>query len=396
VSETATSLRHRIAAAIEGRRRLRDRPITETVQTLAAAAQRWRDDPELRSALPDAIGLTPPVVAIAVAHAAEAFDATLMTALARTELAGLEPPDDPPLVAHVLASNVPALALPAIAHACLAGAAVVVKSGRRDRVSAPAFVRALADVDPELAATVVDAYWPGGDPDLEAVLLERATVAVATGSDATVEALALRAPVRVIAHGARIGVVAVDLEHADAATLADLVARDVALHDQRGCLSPHTVWVVGDARGLAVELTGALDAAEAELPMAEAPLEERAGVRIALDDAEWQGATVLRAAAGAVVYDDRPEAQPAVGGRVVRVQPLRTLADLASVLPAGRIECVGLAGGPAPAGLLERGVSRVCPPGRMQRPALAWPRGQQAPLRSLLEAGTPPLMEVET
>jgi hypothetical protein len=337
------------------------------------------------------------VVDAGIAHAAEAFDAPVMTALARTELAGLAPTDDVPLVAHVLASNVPALAVPAIAHACLAGAAVVVKSGRRDTLSAPAFVRALAAIDPELAATVVATTWPGGDVELEDTLFERATVAVATGSDATVEALALRAPIRVIAHGARLGVVALDVDAlADVEAVAHAVARDVALHDQRGCLSPHTVWVAGDAHGFAVTLTGALDAVASELPMAEAPLEERAPVRVALDDAEWQGATVLAAAAGAVVYDERPEPQPPVGGRVVRVQPLRALADLASVLPRGRVECVGLAGGPVPGTLLELGVSRVCPPGRMQRPTLAWPRGQQAPLRALLEAGTPPLMEIES
>lgn len=396
MSETAASLRDRIAAAIEARRRLRDRPIAEIARALAAATHAWRDDAALRDQLPDALGLTAPVVAAGIAHAAEAFDADLMIALARTELAGLEPPDDPPLVAHVLASNVPALALPAIAHACLAGAAVVVKSGRRDRLSAPAFVRALATVDPALAATVVDAYWPGGDRDREATLLEHATVVVATGSDVTVEALALRSPVRVVAHGARTSVVAVELARVDVPTVCEAIARDVALHDQRGCLSPHTVWVVGDAGGFAVELTSAFDAAEAELPMGEGSLEERAAVRIALDEAEWQGATVLTATAGAVVLDARPEGQPQIGGRVVRVQPLRALADLGSVLPAGRVECVGLAGGPVPPNLIERGVSRVCPPGRMQRPTLAWQRGQKAPLRTLLEAGTPPFMEIES
>jgi len=390
------TLDERITAAIAARGRLRERPAAETAASLARAAAIWRDDPELRIALPAAVGLTPPVVAAGMAHAAAAFDATVMTALARTELVGLDPIETTPVVAEIVASNVPALALPAIAHACLAGAAVIVKSGRRDPLSAPAFVRALASVDPELAPTVVVADWRGADPALEAALFARATVAVVTGSDATVEALALRAPVRVVAHGARTSVVALDPSGIDdVQAVAEAIARDVALYDQRGCLSPHVVWVAGDARGFAVELVGALDAAEAALPMAEASLAERAAVRVALDEAEWQGATVLGAAAGAVVYDPRPAPQAAIGGRVIRVQPLRALAELASVVPRGRIECVALAGGPVPAGLLERGVSRVCRPGRMQRPTLAWPRGQQAPLRTLLQADTPPLMEVE-
>lgn len=409
---TPASLRARIDDALAARRRLHGRPVEDTARALAAAAARWRDDAELRAALPEAIGLTAPMVKTGIAYAADAFDARLMTALARVELAGLETaagshaafagarraePAAPPLVAHVVASNVPALALPAIAHACLAGAGVVVKSGRRDRLSAPAFVRALHAVDPELAATVVADYWPGGDAALDAVLLERASVAVATGSDATVEAIALGASTRVIAHGSRTSAIAVDLSGVDdVPALADAVARDVALHDQRGCLSPHVVWVAGDARGFAVALTAALDVVAAELPMAEASVEERAAVRVALDEVEWQGATVLSAAAGAVVYDPRPEPQAPIGGRVVRVQPLRALADLASVLPGGRVECVGLAGGALPEGLLERGVSRVCAPGRMQRPSLAWPRGQHAPLTSLFEDDTPAMMEVET
>jgi len=391
------TLVERITAAIEARRRLRERPAAETAQSLARAATLWRNDAELRMTLPSAIGLTPPVVAAGIAHTAAAFDATVMTALARTELVGLDPIETTPVVAEIVASNVPALALPAIAHGCLAGAAVIVKSGRRDPLSAPAFVHALASVDPELAATVVAADWRGADPAREAAVFERATVAVVTGSDATVEALALRAPIRVVAHWTRTSAVALDASGLDdTQATAEAIARDVALYDQRGCLSPHVVWVAGDARAFAVELASALDAAEADLPMAEASLEERAAVRVALDEAEWQGATVLRAAAGAVVYDPRAEPQPAIGGRVVRVQPLRALDALTAVLPRGRVECVAIAGGPVPAGLLELGVSRVCRPGRMQRPTLAWPRGQQAPLRTLLQADTPPMMEVET
>jgi len=68
--------------------------------------------------------------------AASALDAVAMIELVEDEwghgAAGRPAPDGLRLVAHVLASNVPALALPAIALACLAGAAVVVKSGRRD------------------------------------------------------------------------------------------------------------------------------------------------------------------------------------------------------------------------------------------------------------------------
>src|SRR5205823_6564484 len=76
--------------------------------------------------------------------------------------------------------------------AALAGAAVLVKSGRADPLSAPAFQRALAAVDAQLAATVVTTYWPGGDVAQEDAVLGRAEVVVATGGDATLAALAER------------------------------------------------------------------------------------------------------------------------------------------------------------------------------------------------------------
>jgi hypothetical protein len=71
---------------------------------------------------------------------------------------------------------------------------------------------------------------------------------------------------------------------------------------------------------------------------------------------------------------------------------------LPGLLPMGAIECVGLAGPDATAlaaPLLARGVARICPLGRMQRPTLAWPRGQQAPLATLLGRPTEPCLEIE-
>jgi hypothetical protein len=45
--------------------------------------------------------------------------------------------------------------------------------------------------------------------------------------------------------------------------------------------------------------------------------------------------------------------------------------------------------------LRARGVSRLCPVGRMQRPGLSWPRGQHPPLGVLLGHAADPRLEVE-
>jgi acyl-CoA reductase-like NAD-dependent aldehyde dehydrogenase len=376
--------------ALRARERVRRRSPREIATALAAAATRWRDDPTLIAELPAMTGLSPSMIAAAIPLAAEAIDCDAMVRLAERERER-EPgaAEGPRLIAHVLASNVPALALPAIALGCLAGAAVVVKSGHGDRVSGPAFQRALAAVDPDLAATVVSGYWPGGERALDDVLLDRAQVVIATGRDTTLAAIAARAPGKVIGYGARVSVAAVK-DDAPAGALA----LDVVLHDQRGCLSPHAVYVAGDAHAFAERLSRVLDGVAAHLPPGRLTTEERATVRALRDEAEWEGARVLAGPGGTVIHDERPQFRPTCGLRTVRVHPLATLPD---VLPPGRVECVGVWGLVPDTTALERlGVSRVCPVGRMQRPPLAWPRGQRVALGTLLGRPGPPRLLLES
>src|SRR5438552_39684 len=120
------------------------------------------------------------------------------------------------------------------------------------------------------------AYWPGGDLAREDAALGRAEVVVATGSDATLAALVPRLGRRLIAHGPRWSVAVVERA---AAAEVDAIALDVALHDQRGCLSPHAVYVTGDARGFAERLAAALDAAAVRLPPGPASVDARAAAR---------------------------------------------------------------------------------------------------------------------
>jgi acyl-CoA reductase-like NAD-dependent aldehyde dehydrogenase len=358
----------------------------ETATALAAAAARWRDDVALRDALPEATRLSHAMVDAVLPLVAGALDADAMIDLVGRELGDRPPP--PSTIVHVLASNVPALAIPAIALGCLAGATVVVKSGRDDTLSAPAFHRALAAVDADLAATVQTTYWHGGDRTVEDDVFARADVVVASGSDATMAALAPRLGTKLLAHGARASCIVVGPHSGDVA--AD-VARDVALYDQRGCLSPHVVYVAGDATAFAERLAAALATQPAPGP---ATLEERAARRTLLAEAEWRGETLH---GDGVLCGEAVPFRPTCGGRVVRVQRVRATADVPALLPAGVIECVGYAGALPDVDAMRRlGVARLCPVGRMQAPTLAWPCGQHAPLRSLLRLETPPTLQVET
>jgi hypothetical protein len=382
-----------IDAAVAARTRLGARPVRETAVALAEAARRWRDDPALAENLPTACDLTPAMVRSVVPLVADAIDADALVDLHARER-GREPA--PVLVAHVLASNVPALAVPAIALGCLAGAAVVVKSGRADTVSAPAFHRALASVDPALAATVVATYWPGGDRDLEDAVFTRADLIVATGSDATIERVAHRHGAKVLGHGDRTSLAVVS----DASTDDDLrsLALDVARYEQRGCLSPHAVLTLGDPDVLTERVLSALTEVAKRLPAPVSSPAARAARRVALEAARFDGATVVEADGGAVVIDAPSPARAArapTGHRTVRVVRGD---DVAAWFPPGSVECVGIAAavGVDAQGLRRHGVARICPVGRMQRPPIDWPRGQRPALGSLFRRCREPRIQVET
>src|SRR5262245_55913403 len=349
------------------------RPRRDVARALAAAARRWCEDRELREALPPEAGLSPPVVAAGLDVMARTLDADAMVELVERELGG-QRPAGPWLVAHVTASNVPALGVSAIVLTCLAGAAAVVKSGRADRLSAPAFRRALEAVDAELAGTVVTTYWPGGDTAAERSALATADVVVSTGRDDTVDAIARRHPGAVITHGERTSLAVIGRTAIDDTAVAERVARDVALHDQRGCLSPVAIHVDGDARAFGERLVAALAALADVWPPGPLTRAERAAHRSHLAEAEWAGAPLLDGAGGTVLLHDDPRPRTCPGRRTVWVHPLGSLSR--AVLP-GRVECVGLAGASVDVDVLRRlGVSRVCDAGTMQHPPLSWPRGQ--------------------
>jgi hypothetical protein len=382
-----------IDAAVAARARLRGRPVRETAAALAEAARRWRDDEALVRALPDAAALSPAMVRAVLPLVVEPLDEAALCELHARESGAGTPPV---LVAATVASNVPALALPAIALGCLAGAAVVVKSGRADPASAPAFRRALDAVDPSLAATVVATTWPGGVADAEAVVLSRADVVVATGADATVAAIAARYGEKVIAHGSRTSFAVVRDDAGDDEIAA--LAWDVARYEQRGCLSANAVLVLGDAHAIAGRLLAALDAVAPDLGPPCLTTAERATRRLGLEDARFAGADVAESMGGAVVVDPARRIVDGLGGRTVRLHAITDVREVADAFTPATIECIGVGRGVVldAAVLRARGVARICPLGRMQRPRIDWPRGQKPALASLFRAGAEPRIQVES
>ncbi|MDH3403006.1 MAG: hypothetical protein OES32_03430 [Acidobacteriota bacterium] len=293
------------------------------------------------------------------------------------------------LVAVILAGNLPALAVQPLLPALALGRPVLLKSASAEPLFAPAFVRALVRAAPELASAVAAATWEGGAVELEAPILERAATVLVYGDQPAVDSVARRTRGTCVAHGPRASLAVVSAA-ADPALAAAGLARDVALFDQRGCLSVQAVYTDGDAAVLAGALARALAERAAAWPPGPLDPSVAAAVQQVRAEARLRGLEqpAMALAAGTVVVEPLPAFQPSPGLRTVRVHPLASLDAVVPALAAwrGRLSGAALAGAPAWAlesALAELGVARCAPPGELQSPDALWHNGGLHPLAAL-------------
>ena len=296
-------------------------------------------------------------------------------------------------VLSILASNLPALAVQPLLPALLVRRPVLLKSPSAEPLFAPAFLAALTRREPRLAGAVAAAAWPGGDAQLEAPLLEGVGTVLAYGEQRALDDLERRAPGKVVGYGPKtsFGVVGAS---ADVRVAAEGLARDVALFDQRGCLSVVAVYTAGDAEALAGRLAEELLDLARRWPPGPPVRPVSAAVQHLRLEAEmrglWQSDLSLRQ--GTVIVDPDPELRPSPGLRTVRVHPLDDLARLPEILAPwqGRLQGAALAGEEAWAlelGLTRLGISRCAAPGDLQSPDATWFNGGIDPLAALDRPG---------
>ncbi len=323
--------------------------------------------------------------------------------------------DAPVLV--ILASNLPGLAVQPLLAALALRRPVLLKSSSAEPLFAPAFVAALARREPCLGEAIAAVTWRGGDADLEAPLLAAVGTVVAYGEAATVADLRRRAAAPVVAYGPKMSLAVVAPGgDVDLAAVAAGLARDVALLDQRGCLSVVAVYVSGGAGAAsatgvaaagsshaaasdrdrageaALRLAAALHAALADLaelwPPGAAPVGALAAVQHARLSGEMEGAwsvppagsPLAAPAAGTVLVEPDPRLRPSPGLRTVRVHPLADLNHLPGILApwTGRLQGAALAGAAAwdlVPRLTELGLSRFAAPGDLQAADASWQNG---------------------
>jgi hypothetical protein len=421
--QVRTRLRELRAAGHE----LRKRPARDTLAALGRVLEAWRsaDSPwrrKLEAELPAATGFSRENVREGLARGLARFGGEELLALVRDELGGAERLDSAgatmisgfETTAVVLAGSIPQPSLLSLLLPLVLRSPVLAKPASRDQLTPFRVAESLEAIDPELGRCLAVAAFGSRESACLDALLEADCVA-ATGSDASIAALAARVapPRRFVPSGHRLSLAvlgpdALSGEALDAAAAG--LALDTALWDQQGCLSPLAVYVVGGDAGAperaAQALARELAALETKLPRGEIDAGAAARFLLECETAE------LRAAAGervallggptsrfAVVREADAAPRPAPLGRFLRVHPVAdpaalvaALRPLASHLAGVALAGMGRAGEDVARALADLGASRLCRPGELQSPPLAWRHDNRPlllPLARLTDRETP-------
>ena len=311
----------------------------------------------------------------------------------------------PKTAGFIAAGNVAGAGMHEIAIALVAGAGVLVKAASAEPIFFAEFARTLAEIDRAAGARIEVFHWSRARADLTAALVANCARVMAYGDDLTSESLHNRP--NVIGFGSRVSAAlaapgATDPSRID--RVAELLARDVALFEQLGCLSLHHLFVIshtGDrARELAVRMSAALERMGKSMPPAEIPLRDAAEIRAVRERARWRriaGEPVElfegRRLEWTVVFEPRPNLfapgaalgdsfKVSPGFRTVHVTRVRDLGEFRDCIAAvsGRIEAMAVAGDESETAAVRAtvaaiGIPYVCAPGEMQSPPLDWRHG---------------------
>jgi Acyl-CoA reductase (LuxC) len=364
-----------------------------TAEALAATFERWRDRSFTTRAAAIAqiaarSGMSRELLDESIDALVMPFGRDTLGALARSVVTRAM------VGGFVMPANVPGAGLHELVCALVAGAVAMVKTSSREPVFFDAFVRTLRELAPEIGARARVVGFGRERTDLADLLRTRSDFVVALGDDPATAAFSRAA--RHFAFPSRVSGALVAREVLSArppGQIAAALARDVALFEQLGCLSPHHVFVEemirGAARAFAGDLAHALFELARRLAPTRLPFQSAASIRRVREAARWRGlgggsVELMEGAAmgWTVIFDPDARFSLSPGYRTVYVTAVRDPADLKSRLApvSGRLEAFALAVSDRERArwtkvLAALGVSYVCAPGMMQSPPLAWRHG---------------------
>jgi hypothetical protein len=358
---------------------------------LARAFALWRDRNYARRR--EAIGAIADSAGYSVAMLDNSIDALLkpFTNDALNLMAGtLARPtvDRPRTVGFIAAGNVAGAGIHEIVIALMAGARASIKTASAEPVFFAEFARTIAEVDREAGARIEVLHWSRARTDLTAALIENCDQVIAYGDDATIASIH---QANVIGFGSRVSAALVapgEIDPSRIDTVAELLARDVVLFEQLGCLSLHHVFVVSphgrSARDLAIRVSAALESLAHAMPPARIPVHDAGAIRGVRERARWRaiagepvGLFEGRDLEWTVVLEPADTFKISPGFRTLHVTGVRDLAEFRGCIAnvSGRIEAIAIVGDDAEVEARAMGIPYVCAPGEMQSPPLNWRHG---------------------
>lgn len=411
---TAIELERILKELAAARDRIVARRPRDIAAVIARLAEEWtrRGSPWMARAIDQLAAAGPhsrPMLAAALPRMIEPLCGAALDELVKRELGDwtdLDRAPAPRLILHVLPSNMPAHAAIPSALSLLLRSTALLKAGRDDRFFPDLWIASLREIDPEIGACIATAYWPGADRALLGRAMAAADLVVASGSDPTIDAIPRGFRGRFIGLGHRISFAVVGREFRSAST-AEMLAQDVAICDQLGCLSPQVCFVEGDRDSTAEfarRVCAALAHCAVSLPASPMSIGEVLDERRFRDAAAWRGygraTPVLFAVSespgsGVVTVEEGGVLEPTPLHRCLRMVPIENADRLETVVGPHRkhLEAAGLAVDQGRFEVLadrlrHAGVPHIVRIGEMQRPTLAWQPGGRPRLADWLHGAT--------
>jgi long-chain-fatty-acyl-CoA reductase len=236
---------------------------------------------------------------------------------------------------HILAGNVPAVAITSIVGGGLTKNANIIKMSDRDVITASYFAQSFHDVDPEHPVTKTTSvlYWPHTNHEIFGKIISLVNAVSVWGGYDAIHETRKNTPqgVELLEFGPRRGVqlIGKDAFH-DLEKATKNAAHDLTLFDQEACFSPQIAFVEGDAERYAESLAKSLEEENARLPKGYSDPKFHANITNARIYSKFRGHKVHTSAKAewTIILASKMEDFPTHPlGRTIFIIPVKDLAE---------------------------------------------------------------------